>query len=342
MPLPAPSLLVLLRRATFGRRLRALSAGVLGGLGAALLAPAAGAFDLQGHRGARGLEPENTIAAFERALAIGVSTLEMDAAITADGVVVVSHDPTLNPAITRDAQGRWLPGRGPLIRRSTHAELQAFDVGRIDPDSAYGRQFATQQARDGQRLPKLADVFERVKALGADAVRFDIETKINPTRPEETLEPEPFVRALLAVIRDAGMTRRVMIQSFDWRTLQLVQKLEPAIETVYLTSRSDALESGTWTAGLQRKDFPTVGHMVKAAGGTTWAPNFNSLTQDDLKIAQSLGLKVVPWTVNTAQDADRLIGWGVDGIISDYPDRVREVMKKRGMPLPPAFPAARP
>ncbi len=304
---------------------------------------AAGAFDLQGHRGARGLAPENTIAAFERALAIGVTTLEMDAAVTADGVVIVSHDPALNPALTRDAQGRWLAGRGPLIRNSTYAELQAFDVGRLDPASTYGRPFLpTQQARDGQRLPRLADVFERVKALGADTVRFDIETKINPSRPEETVEPEPFVRALLAVIRDAGMTRRVMIQSFDWRTLQLLQKLEPAIETVYLTSRSDVLESGTWTAGLQLKDFASVGHMVKAAGGRTWAPSFASLTSETVKTAQSLGLKVVPWTVNTAADADRLIGWGVDGIISDYPDRIREVMKQRGMPLPASFPATRP
>ena len=335
MPAPAPTS----RSARVSCRTLALSVCLALVAGLAALAPTqARAFDLQGHRGARGLEPENTMAAFERALAIGVTTLEMDAAVTADGVVVVSHDPTLNPAITRDAQGRWLAGRGPLIRSSTFAELQAFDVGRIDPSSSYGRQYPDQQARDGQRLPRLADVFDRIKALRADTVRFDIETKINPTRPQDTLEPEPFVRALLAVVRDAGMTERVMIQSFDWRTLQLVQKLEPAITTVYLTSRADALESGAWTAGLQRKDFPSIGHMVKAAGGTTWAPNFNSLAEDDVKTARSLGLKVVPWTVNTALDADRLIGWGVDGIISDYPDRVREVMKRRGMALPTPYP----
>jgi len=309
---------------------------------ATLAAGGAAAFDLQGHRGARGLEPENTMAAFERALAIGVTTLEMDAAVTADGIVVVSHDPTLNPAITRDAQGRWLPARGPLIKASTFAELQAFDVGRIDPASAYGHQFAAQEARDGQRLPTLAAVFDRVKALGAGSVRFDIETKIFPNRPDDTLAPEPFVRALLAVIRDAGMTRRVMIQSFDWRTLRLVQELEPGMDTVYLTSRSDALESGTWTAGLRLKDFASIGHMVKAAGGSIWAPNFTSLTAEALKAAQGLGIKVIPWTVNDASDAERLIGWGVDGIISDHPDRIRGVMQRRGMPLPARFPTARP
>src|SRR6187455_2223883 len=114
----------------------------------AATAGAAPEFDLQGHRGTRGNAPENTIAAFEKALAIGVSTLEMDAAITADGVVVVSHDPALNPALTREAGGQWLKGRGPLIRSLSHAQLQAYDVGRIDPASDYAKQFPTQQAKD--------------------------------------------------------------------------------------------------------------------------------------------------------------------------------------------------
>ncbi|MCE9660675.1 MAG: glycerophosphodiester phosphodiesterase [Burkholderiales bacterium] len=309
-------------------------------LGLAAAAAAAPDFDLQGHRGTRGNAPENTIAAFEKALAIGVSTLEMDAAITADGVVVVSHDPALTPAITRDASGQWLKGRGPLIRSLTLAQLQAYDVGRIDPASDYARQFPTQQAKDGERLPTLASVFARVKALGAEHVRFDIETKITPTAPEETLAPEPFVRALLAVIREAGMTKRVMIQSFDFRTLKLVQQLEPGMDTVYLTVRTrtaDNLADPAWTAGLMLRDFPSPGHLVKAAGGTVWAPNQGSLTREDLKAAQQLGLKVIPWTVNDLAVADRFIEWGVDGIISDYPERIRPLMEKRGLALPPSI-----
>ena len=296
------------------------------------------AFDLQGHRGTRGNDPENTLPAFERALEIGVSTLELDIGVTADGVVVISHDPALNPALTRDAGGQWLKGRGPLIRSLSHAQLQAYDVGRLDPASDYAKQFPAQQAKDGERLPTLAAVFARVKALGADNVRFDIETKVSPTAPDETLAPEPFVRALLGVIREAGMTKRVMIQSFDWRTLKLVQQLEPGMETMYLTIRSrsaDNLADGTWTGGMLLRDHASPGHMVKAAGGTIWAPNQASLTRDDLKSAQQLGIKVIPWTINDPAVADRLIEWGVDGIISDYPDRIREVMAKRGLPLPP-------
>jgi len=300
---------------------------------ASLLAGPADAFDLQGHRGTRGHAPENTLAAFERALTIGVDTLEMDAAVTSDGVVVVSHDPALNPALVRDPQGAWLKGPGPLIRTLTWAELQAYDIGRLDPSSAYGRQFPEQQARDGERFPRLADVFARVRALGADTVRFDIETKVFPDRPDDTIAPEPFVQALLAVIREAGMTRRVMIQSFDWRTLALVQRLEPGMETVYLTTRGST-DSGLWSDGRRLRDYAGIPEMVKAAGGTTWSPRYDLLSAADVERAQGLALRVIPWTVNDPADADRLIGWGVDGLISDYPDRVREVMRKRGLPLP--------
>jgi glycerophosphoryl diester phosphodiesterase len=306
-------------------------------LAALLFAGGAHAFDLQGHRGARGLEPENTLAAFEHALAIGVTTLEMDAAITADGVVVVSHDPALNPALTRDAHGEWLKSRGPLIKSLGFAELQTNDIGRVDPSSPNGRPFPGQHARDGQRLPKLAAVFARVKDLGADTVRFDIETKVFPTRPDDTLAPEPFVRALLGVIREAGMSRRVMIQSFDWRTLKLVQQLEPGMPTMYLTVRGrtfDNLDGGTWTGGLLLRDFASVGHMIKAAGGSIWAPAFADLSAQAVKDAQQLGLQVIPWTVNQPADAERLIDWGVDGLISDYPDRTRELLQRRGIAVP--------
>lgn len=306
--------------------------------GALLWLPAA-AFDLQAHRGARGLLPENTLPGFERALRIGVSTLEMDAAVTADGVVVLSHDPVLNRDLVRGADGEWL-SEPVAIRTLTQAQLQAFDVGRIRPDSSYARSFSQQQPVDGARMPTLAAVFELVKRMGADHVQFDIETKMDLRNPDNTLPPEPFVQAVLKVIREAGMEERVMIQSFDWRTLQVVRALAPRIRTVYLTTQSargSNLDSPVYTAGLTLAEHGSVPRMVKAAAGHVWSPNFQALTQELLKEAQSLGLKVVPWTVNEPADMDRLIGWGVDGLISDYPDRLREAMRRHGLPLPPAI-----
>lgn len=298
----------------------------------------AAAFDLQGHRGARGLAPENTLPSFERALAIGVNTLELDVGLSADGVVVVSHDAYLNPLITRNATGQWLPGsKGPLIRSLSFAQLQTYDVGRLQPDTAYAATLGQQQPVDGTRIPTLAGLFERVKLLGASNVRFNIETKIHPEQPGDTASPEVLTEALLKVVRDAGMLERVSIQSFDWRTLQIVQRLEPGLPTVYLTvqgATSNNIASGSWTAGFKIAEYASLPAMVKAAGGTVWAPNGGALTQGLVQQAQALGLKVIPWTINQPADMERLIGWGVDGLITDYPDRLRAVMTGLQIPLP--------
>jgi glycerophosphoryl diester phosphodiesterase len=318
--------------------LRPLSAMLL----ALAFSAAACAFDLQAHRGGRGLMPENTLPAFENALALGVDTLELDIGVTADGAVVISHDPFINPLIARDPAGQWLPaGKGPLIHSLTLAQLQAYQLGRIQPGTPYAATFASQQPRD-TRMPTLAALFARVKALGANEVRFNIETKIEPTHPDDTVGPEAMTRALLQVVRDAGMASRVTIQSFNWRTLQLVQQLEPSIPTVYLTiqtANTDNVRDG-WTAGFKLADHGSVPRMVKAAGGAVWSPNGGAVTEALVKEAHALGLKVVPWTINAPADLDRMIGWGVDGLITDYPDRLREVLRQRNMPLSKPVPVA--
>lgn len=281
--------------------------------------------------------PENTLVAFEHALGIGVTTLELDIAFTRDGVAVISHDARLNPAITRDPAGRWLSGPGPLIRSLTLAELQAYDVGRIAPATAYGRQFASQQAKDGARIPTLASLFERVEALGADQLKFNIETKIHPDHPGDSLPPEEFVDALLAQIRDSGMTQRVTIQSFDWRTLALVQALEPGMPTAYLTiqtARNNNVADGRWTGGRKLSEYASVPQMIEAAGGRTWSPYFKDIDKAAVDLAHRHRLQVLPWTVNEPADMRNLLEWGVDGIITDYPDRLRAVMKEFGLDLP--------
>src|SRR5919198_903812 len=140
------------------------------------LSSAAHAVDIQGHRGARGHAPENTLPGFERALAIGVSTLELDVGVTRDGVVVIHHDRGLNPDTTRGPDGKWIAAPGPLIKDLTYAELQRYDVGRIQPGSEYERRFPHQKPLDGTRIPKLSDLFARA----GSTVRFNIETKVSP------------------------------------------------------------------------------------------------------------------------------------------------------------------
>ena len=231
-------------------------------LGAATLAHA---FDLQGHRGARGLAPENTLAAFDRALAEGVNTLELDIILSADGVPMIVHDPFLPPDMTRNAQGQWLPTPTPLIRTLTLAELQTYDLGRVREGSRTARDFPQQRPQDGERMPTLAQLFERVKALGAADVRFNIEIKTNPDKPQDTAAPDQFVSAILAVVRAADMQHRVLLQSFDWRPLKLVQQQAPDIPTAYLTvetRNANNAAAPAWTGGLKRTDYPSIPHRV--------------------------------------------------------------------------------
>jgi glycerophosphoryl diester phosphodiesterase len=295
-------------------------------------------FDLQAHRGGRALAPENTLAAFSNAIEIGVSTLELDIGLTADGVVVISHDTVLNPDHTRDAKGAFLAAKGPEIRSLTLSQLQTYDVGRIDPASDYGKQFAKQVPRDGERIPTLAALFERVREHGANQVRFNIETKLDPARPEDTAAPEQMVRALLAEIDKAGMAQRVTVQSFDWRTLALAGQWAPPLPRAYLTS-ARTLKDSRWTSGLRIKDFGSAPRLVKAAAGdgkgvVIWSPAFNDLTLPLVAEAHALGFRVVPWTVNQRADMARLLDWGVDGIITDDPVLLRQLMRERGLALP--------
>ena len=207
-----------------------------------LLVCPAMAFDLQGHRGARGLAPENTLPAFAKALSLGVTTLELDVGVTKDDVVVVMHDRRLNPDVVRGPDGAWLTASGPAIRDLSFSELSRYDVGRLKPGSRYAQGFPDQTPVDGARVPRLAEVFALAAKAGNASVRFNIETKISPLAPAETLAPEPFARALVAEIRKAGMTSRATIQSFDWRTLTVVQAEAPEIVTVYLSQAKGAGE----------------------------------------------------------------------------------------------------
>jgi glycerophosphoryl diester phosphodiesterase len=300
------------------------------------------AFDLQGHRGARGLAPENTLAAFARALEIGVTTLETDLAVTSDGVLVLSHDPVLNPDIVRGPDGNWLTTPGPAINTLTLAEIKRFDVGRLNLSSKYARQFPAQKPMDSERIPTLAELIELANTSGKTP-RFNIETKSSPDKPAESPDPETFARQVVEAVRAAGLTRRVTIQSFDWRTLLAAKRLAPEIETVCLTyekTLQDIADGGSrrpspWLAGLDPADHGgSVPRLAAAAGCGTWSPYFRELGEATVAEAHALGIKVVPWTVNDKDDLFRAIDMKVDGLISDYPDRARQVMAEKGLLLP--------
>jgi glycerophosphoryl diester phosphodiesterase len=306
------------------------------------VATSAFAFDLQAHRGGRGLFPENTLTAFRGALAIGVTTLETDLAVTRDGVLVISHDPALSADTVRGPDGNWVSNPGPLIHSLTLAQLKRYELGRLNPANRYARNWPDQRAQDGERFPTLAELF-LLATTHPGPVRFNIETKITPTRPADTVDAETFARKVVDAVRTGGTASRVTIQSFDWRTLVEVRKIAPEIETACLTIEArdmdtvkpDASGASPWHAGLsQEAHANSLPRLAKAAGCATWSMYWPNLAREQVEEAHALELKVLPWTVNDTADMKRLIDWKVDGIITDYPDRLRKAMADKGLPLP--------
>jgi glycerophosphoryl diester phosphodiesterase len=269
--------------------------------------------DVLGHRGARGLFPENTLEGFLAASALGVPAFELDVALTADGVVVVCHDPALNRELTRDASGDWLAGQGPLVRSLTYADLQGYDVGRIRPGSPGASRFPDQIPMDGARVPALEAVLTALPEA-----RFIIEVKTDPGHPEWTVPPQVLADATLAVIDGAGAVDRVTVESFDWRVQRHIRHARPDIRLAWLTCADTVREAALWWDGVT--DVSSVPGCVAAEGGPVWAPDFTNLTEAQVQQARGLGLFVLPWTVNRPDDMRRLIEWGVDGLISDRPD----------------------
>lgn len=287
-------------------------------------------FDVQGHRGARGLLPENTLPAFTLADDLGVTTLEMDTKVTRDGVLVVTHDSVLNPDLVRDTSGAWVRDGIPL-NSLTLEQVKQLDVGRLRPGSAYAQRFPEQQPIDGTRIPTLREVLDAFR--DRSGVRFNIETKIEPDHPDHSPDPADFARMLVDELRSAGVDQRSTIQSFDWRTLKEVQRIAPEIPTVALTEADTTLlEDGRWTAGLRLGDHGgSVPALVAASGADIWSPDSEMLTAESVRDAHDRGLPVVPWTVNEPADLSAMRDLGVDGVISDYPKRALDAAP-RGMP----------
>jgi glycerophosphoryl diester phosphodiesterase len=269
-----------------------------------------------GHRGARGLFPENSVEGFRQCLALGFRSFELDVGLTADGVVVVSHDLALNPAITRDADGNWLNDTGPLLHHLTFEAVQSYDVGRIRPTTPYRLLHRSQQGRDGVRIPSL----EQVLLLSCEA-RFIIELKTDPRHPDRTTTPTAMAEAVLAVVDRAGAAGRVIIESFDWRGPRHIRRIRPELQTAWLTREETVRDAALWWDGITPADFAnSVAAAVAAQGGKIWAPGWETVTRAAVAEAHDLGLRVIPWTVNRRSVLRRMIRWGVDGLISDRPD----------------------
>ncbi|WP_369807221.1 glycerophosphodiester phosphodiesterase [Mycobacterium sp. 1081908.1] len=307
---------------------------------AALLAPPAAAqpsaFDLQAHRGGRGETTEESLRAFAKSLELGVSTLELDIVLSKDHQPLVWHDPTIQadkcadtgPAFAGDPA---YPYVGKLVHELTLVQIRTLDCGKRLPD------FPDAEAVRGNKIATLPEVFALADSYRA-TVRYNVETKVEADRPGSSAEPQEFVDVILAVVRAAGKLDRVEIQSFDWRSLPMVHRVEPSIPLVALYDEQTWAPASPWLNGIDAAVVgdPAIGALM--VGANAVSPQYQLITgKPYVDRAHSLGLKVIPWTVNEADAMTQQIEYGVDGIITDYPTVARGVMAQLGMTLPPAY-----
>ncbi|MEV6770448.1 glycerophosphodiester phosphodiesterase [Nocardia sp. NPDC051030] len=313
------------------------------------------AFDLQAHRGGRGMTIEESLPGFAKAIELGVSTLELDIVLTRDKQPLIWHDPIIQaekctdtaPAIPDDPQ---FPYAGKLVHDLDYAQIQTLDCGK----KLAG--FPEAQELPGNKIAKLPEIFDLVKSYpGAfDKLRYNIETKIEAAKPEQSATPEEFVDIILDEVSKAGATDKVEIQSFDWRSLPLVKAKNPAIPTVALYDDSTYKADSPWLSPIRYEDHADdpLG-AIKALGADISSPSYVNPWDSNAKVddpgfkltttkeyvakAHELGIKVIPWTVNDKATISLVLDQGVDGIITDYPNRAREVMKDKGYPLPASF-----
>jgi glycerophosphoryl diester phosphodiesterase len=292
------------------------------------LVPAASAepsgFDVQAHAGGRGETTGESLRAFAKSIEIGVTTLELDVNVTKDGQPLVWHDPVIEPGQCSDT-GPASPGDpaypyvGKLVHQLTLTQIRTLDCGK--PNS----EFPHAEVVWGNKIATLPQVFALADSYRSE-VRYNIETKVAADTPGVSADPQEFVDVILAAVRSAGKVDRVEIQSFDWRTLPMVRRAESSIPLVALWSDETWIPGSPWLAGVNPAVVgdPVIGAMT--VGANILSPRYTLVDRAFVDRAHALGLKVIPWTVNDAGAMRQQIADGVDGLITDYPTRLRGVL----------------
>ena len=290
-----------------------------------------GLIRLIGHRGARGLMPENTIEGFEFTLDLGVTALEFDVLVSKDNVPVITHDYQLSASLTRDYNGKWIGETSPKISELTLAQLKQFDVGGLDSLSTYGTNYPEQEFLSGIRIPKLSELLDLACLPKGQNLYLLMEIK-----SDGSLKVTKVISQILDEIRERKLSNRTVLHSFDWELLKECQRLAPEIPRSFLSQLPENYDLSSDPASSDRTpDFSSFKTSIPRAianqEGQMWCPYFKDVTSEMVKEAHSLDLLVCTWTVNEIEDLENMIDAGVDGIITDYPNRAQKVLKTRGL-----------
>lgn len=294
-----------------------------------------GIIRLIGHRGARGVMPENTMEGFLFTLGIGVQALEFDVVLTADRIPVITHNHHLANSATRDRRGSWICGPEPKVAELTFSQLQTYDVGGLDGNTVYGQRFPDQAFLNGLRVPRLTDLLDLACHPENNNLYLLLELKSDPDRQSDGTERAKLVAAVITEVRKRGIEPRTVLHSFDWTILNECRQQAPEMPTSYLSQLPENSDDpGEDSSKSVAPDFKSLGmsvpRAVAGAGGQMWCPYFADVTPELVTEAHALNLLVNTWTVNEHPDIERVIDAGVDGIVTDYPGRVQRHLLNRG------------
>jgi len=286
-----------------------------------------------GHRGARGLAPENTLAGFHLASRLGLTGVEFDVRMTADNVPIVYHDAKLHRDIVRDKSGVYVGEDAPLIRTLTYQQLATYDVGRLRRGSVYASRYPGQQAHDGARIPRLAEVLTACASLD-----LLVEIKTTPDWPDATNTLAELAEQTSRTLCAAEASDKAVLFAFDWRVLEVAARRAPSLRRGCLTDANTVRQAHLWFGDTKLEAYApekpgSVPRAVASTGAVVWAPDHKTMNEADIAEARRLGLAVIPWTVNDPGDIQRMIELRVDGMISDVPDQVKGMIAARGIAL---------
>ena len=292
-----------------------------------------------GHRGARGEIAENSIEGFKHTFALGIKAVEFDVVISKDKIPILYHYFNLMPYIVKDESGNWLKNSELKVFNKSYEELSKYNIGSLDPESKHGKRFKEQKLLKNAKIPKLSELLELASRKENKDVFLNLEVKSTPFKMGLTPTPSDTVSLILKNIDTHKLEDRIIISSFDWRILYELKKQNSRILRGFITLQQDLsttkkniYENSPWMAKNYSLDqLFLIPNIIKSLEGHAWSAFYRDVTKQNVELAHKHGLATCVWTVNREQDIIRMIEYGVDGIITDYPKKVQEICKSKNI-----------
>ena len=288
---------------------------------------------IYGHRGARGVLPENTLESFKYLFENNIHAYETDILISKDFIPVITHDFRLDPSYTKDINDNWIEDEKIKIIDLTYDQILQFDVGTLNKLSKYGRKFINQKSLQNQKIPKLSELLKLTSDNIVEDLLINLEIKSTPIEKNLTPEPDEMVKIIIDEVSRSNLEDRIIYSSFDWRVLREIKERGSKIPRAYLTSgaRGKIYDKSPWLDFTPLHNGVELPELIKALGGSAWHPNYKDVNKEIVQISHDKGLPVNVWTVNRESDMLRMIDYGVDGIMTDYPLKLKELCERKNI-----------